>query len=283
MPRAVTFEVPADPTQFVAAQVRPRALLELSMQAFARWLAAHVVPYSRLLGEHRIGFVFTTVQLDYALPHLRFTDTDRLEVTGRVAVSDSAKYLRLAVDFQAPAATAARRPVGSFEANLRVVAVLEDLCLTGVPGILPEHLLARFQPEEVYRPDRAAIAAVATPPAGEPILDEVSYESTLYHSQCEVADQWSFIEVIESLAMARERIFLMDSVAPDLAKLAVRSPVRGVVAVFHRAMFVFDTCRIRTRAISSNGPDEVVFRHTVHDPAHSADCVTAWETLTSSH
>jgi hypothetical protein len=281
MPRAVTFDVPTDPTQFDPLQIRPRVLLGFSVSALARWFAAHVASYPALLSEHRTAFAFTVVQLDYALPHLRFTDADWLAVTGRLMVADSAKYVRLTVDFHARGGATDPRPVASFQTDLRVVTIVEDHGLTALPGLFPENLLAKFLPDEVYRPDRAAIAATATPPTGEQILGEVSRDSTLCRSQCEVADQWSFIEVIEALTAARERLFLLDTAAPTLAKLAVRLPLRGVTAVFHRAMFVFDTVRIRTRAIAGpNGSDNLVFLHTVHDPSHEVDCVTAWETLT---
>lgn len=281
MPRAVNFEVPTDPTMFDPLQIRPRVLLGLSMGALARWFAAHVVPYPQLVSKHRTAFVFTVVQLDYALPPLLFANADWLAVNGRLLVSDSAKYLRLAVDFSTPGGASDARPAASFHTDVRVVTVVEDRSLTAVPGVLPEDLLARFLPDEVYRPDRAAIAATATPPTGMSILDEVSHDFIISRSQCEVADQWSFIELIEALTAARERLFLLDTVAATIAKLAVRRSLHSVTAVFHRAMFVFDNCQIRTHAIAGpDGPENIIFLHTVHDPSHAVDCVTAWETLT---
>jgi hypothetical protein len=283
MPRAITFETPTGPTQFGPEQIRPRVLLGLAMTSLGCWFAAHLVPHSRLLNDYRTGFVFTTVQLDNALPDLRFADADWLAVTSRVTVSDSAKYLHLTVDIDARLDTqeSATRRVASFNADLRAVTVVESEALTATPGTLPGPLYARFLPEEIYQPDRTAIARAATPPEGKEIFNSNGQETILCRSHCEVADQWSFIEVLELLTTARERLFLQSGVPAAVGRLAVAHPVRNIVGVFHRSMYVFDTCRISTRVLTSSTEDSrLTFTYSLDDPARPGTCVTAWENVT---
>jgi len=280
MPRSITFDTPTDPVQFGPMQARPRVLMGLAITSLARWFAAYLVPYSRILDEHHTGFAFTTVQLENALPDLRFTDADWYTVTAHVTASDSAKYLHLRTDIEArlQAGAVGSRPVATFHADMRVVTVVEPLTLSGEPGVLPKSLFDRFLPDEIYRPDRSAITRATTPPDGNEIFRDGDTEVVLYRSQCEVADQWSFIEVLERLTANRERLFVGNAAPADVGRLAVAQPVRKTVAVFHRAMYVFDTCNITTRLLAS--PDEegqLAFVHTLHDPAHPGPCLTAWE------
>jgi hypothetical protein len=280
VPREITFETPTDPGQFGPEQMRPRVLVGLSMSVLTRWFAAYLVPYSRLLNDHLIGFVFTTVRLDADLPALRFADADWLLTTGRVTASDSAKYLRLDAEIRARLDTQAvsARRVAAFHADMRVVTVVEDLALTAEPGILPENLFTRFQADEIYQPDRAALAQAAVQPDGKEIFAGAVWEFPLCRSQCEVADQWAFTEIMELLTTARERLFLHDATPPPVARLALGSPVRSTGVIFQRALYVFDTCRITTRVLAgADHHDQVVFLHSIDDPAHAAACATAWE------
>ncbi|WP_197366935.1 hypothetical protein, partial [Streptomyces clavuligerus] len=207
--RTVTFHHPTDPTQFGPEQLRPRVLLGMVMTTLARWLAEHLVPYSRLMYEHRTAFVFSTVHLTYAEPSVRFADADSLQITGAVAVSESATYLRVTAEI-----TSLRyghpdevRPVGSLHAALRVVTVAETEALSAEPGALPGPLFRAFRPDEIYAPDRAAIARAAALPEGTELFRAPGHEVTLCRSHCELADQWSFSEVVEVATTARERLF----------------------------------------------------------------------------
>lgn len=178
----------------------------------------------------------------------------------------------------------AQQPVGRVRADLRIVSVVEGEALTAVPGALPATLLGAFSSDEIYQPDRAAITRESSPPSGTEIAPPASFEVSLYRTHCEVADQWSFIEVVELLTAARERLYVQDTAPAGVGKLAVGLPVRSIVAVFHHAMFVFDACKITTRAVhADDGPgDGVAFVHTVGYPDSAGTCVTAWEILRPS-
>jgi len=279
--RDVAFQVPTHPGQFGPLQIRPRVLLGLSADALARWLAAYLVPYPRLLADHRTAFVFTTVRLRCDPPQLRLADADWLNVTGRITASGSAKYLRLRTEIAAdPPDQVVPRAVATFGADLRIVTIVEQRTLTAEPGTLPRDLFALFEPDEIYEPDRAALVREATPPTGEEVCGAV-WETTLYRSHCEVADQWSFIEVMELLTAARERLYLLDGAPSHANRLAVARPIVATTAVFQRARYIFDTCRITTRLLvrdGAAGPDDSgFFLHALDDPAHAGRCLTAWE------
>ncbi|GAA1943782.1 hypothetical protein GCM10009837_82280 [Streptomyces durmitorensis] len=285
-PREITFEVPTNPTQFGPDQLRPRFLLGLSMSALSQWFAAYLVPHSRMLHDHLTGCVIGMVRLDSHLPDLRFCDADWLAVSARVEASDSATYLRLSVDIHArlQAGTDPALQVATIRTDLRLLTVVDSQSLTGVPGTLPESLFALFRPEEIYRPDRKAQVLAAKPPEGKELLEPVSWKTPLCRSHCEVADQWLYSELVELLTQSRERLFLRDTTPPEVARIAVGRPVRSVTAVFRRAMYAFETCRITTRVLTgTNGGagegEPVIFQHSVDDPARPGACVTAWETV----
>lgn len=282
MVREITFEHPVDPSQFGPEQIRPRALLALAMSGLSRWFATCLVPYSRLLSEHHTGLVFTHASLRRAAPDLRFRDADWLGVTARVSMSDSAKYLHLAVEFGArrDAGTGGHRPVASFDADLRVVSIEEGHALTALPGMLPDHLLALFEPTEIYEPDRAALTAVSMPPTGAEVL-AAGFEVPLVRSDCEVADQWSFIEVAELATRARERLRHLDTTPETIARIAriaAAGPVARLDAVFDASLYVFDVCSVATRVLVQKSGD-VVFLHTFTDAAHNRRCATVWELI----
>jgi hypothetical protein len=279
MPREVTFEQPLDPSQFGPEQLRPRALLALAMNGLGRWFATFLVPYSRLLSDHRTGLVFTVAHLRRTPPDLRFRDADWLAVAARVSVSGTAKYLRLEVGFQARSHSevSAHRQVASFRAHLRVVDIAEDQAMTAVPGVLPDHLLGLLDPSDLYRPDRAALAAASSPPTGVEVFAD-DHEAIMCRSDCEVADQWSFIEVVELATRARERLYRRGTVPVAIARLAVAEPVGRIDARFDGSLYVFDDCSVTTRVLVEPSHD-VVFVHTFTDTAHRRRCATVWETL----
>jgi hypothetical protein len=98
----------------------------------------------------------------------------------------------------------------------------------------------------------------------------------LFRSHCELADQWSFIEMLELATLARERFFAYDGSSP-VARDAVRAPVRDVGAVFRRPMFVFDECRVVTSTHRAAQNGNVVFLHQMDRSALRRTHLTIWE------
>ncbi|GHF28913.1 hypothetical protein [Streptomyces morookaense] len=273
--RETAFREPLYPTRFSPLQLRPRTLLDLAVNGLARWLAEHLTPFPHLVHKHRTAIVVRTLRLDCTTPDLRFADTPWLDVRARLATTGSGEWLVLSLAYEAGGRTAARARL-----VLRVLAVAEPETLSAEPGALPPDLLAGFTEAERLPPDALRELARTRQPfgLGTELLAPQEWETTLSRSQCEVADQWSFIEMIELATTARER--LSTTTGPALP--AAHAPVRSLAAFFQRPMFVFDTCRTVTRAHHAPRGGRTVFRHDIGHaapPRTAAAGLRVWELL----
>lgn len=106
--------------------------------------------------------------------------------------------------------------------------------MAGEPGLLPAWLYERFRPTEIYSPDRAAIARGRDRAVRQTLDAQATTTVTLTRSHCEVADQWSYPELMELLTTAREHFFLDDSIPAHIGRLAVATPIQSMAAVFQR-------------------------------------------------
>ncbi|MGW1198634.1 hypothetical protein ACWD4B_22760 [Streptomyces sp. NPDC002536] len=274
--RDTTFREPLYPTRFSPLQLRPRALFDLAANGLARWFAEHLTPFPHLVHKHRTAVVVRTARLDYTTPDLRFADTPWLDVRARLATDGPGEWLVLTMDYEAGGRTAAR-----VRLVLRVLGVAEPGTLSAEPGALPPDLLAGFTAAERLSPHTFREQARTRQPfaLGPELLAPREWETTLLRSQCEVADQWSFIEMIELATTARERLFTTPG--PTVLP-AVRAPIRSLVAFFRRPMFVFDTCRTVTHTHHTPQPGRTVFRHDIAhaDPSRTAAAtLRVWELL----
>jgi hypothetical protein len=271
---AISFDVPVEPTLFSPLQLRPRAVLGLAVSGLSRWLATHLVSYPELLGKHRIGMVAAAVRLDYARPQLRFDEADWLTTTATLAVSTTGTWLRLRAEL-----TTSMRPAATVVLELRPVDLGGDPeGMSALPGSLPEGLLGGFAVDERFTADpRAAVRAAVPPRTGTALGETASYPVHLYRSHCEVADQWSFIEVAELLTRARERLFLGDPSPSDRLRLAVSAPVRSFSALLRRPMYAFDEGTGTVRAFDA--PDGAVFVHSLRRSSATKPNVSAWELM----
>jgi acyl-CoA thioesterase FadM len=275
MPREAVFTEPVVTTQFGPHQLRPRTILGLVATGLGRWLAEYLVPFPRLIDEHLTAVVVRTARIDYADPDLRFGDSEWLTVRTRLGTSDTGEWLDLQLDYEADG-----RPAASARLILRVLTLSGDESLAAQPGALPDVLRAEFADDEILPEDELHRLARTREPfeIGEDLLSPREWETTLCRSQCEVADQWSFIEMVELATFARERLFTSDEAPPDAVLHAVRLPVRSLVASFRRPMFVFDPCRIVTSAHRA-ADDHALFQHEVGRPLDRQSCLRVWELL----
>ena len=274
MTREITFTEPVVTTQFSVHQLRPRALAGLMLGGFARWMDAHVVSFPQLIDEYNSAVVIRSLLIDYQRPDLRFTEAAWLTIRVRMRVSTDADWLLVGLDYLAGERLAARGRL-----VLRVVSVGGDESLAATPGVLPDTLRSLFKADEVHPFTGTSTFRDPMPPLmTEQALGAQEWLTPLFRSHCEVADQWSFIEMLELATLARERFFARDD-SPPVARDAVRAPVRSVGAVFRRPMFVFDECRVVTsaRRVEQNG--HVVFLHQMDRSALRKTHLTVWEVL----
>ncbi|MGI5239292.1 hypothetical protein [Dactylosporangium sp. CA-139066] len=276
MPASISFDVAVDPTLYSPLQLRPRAVLGLSIGGMARWLGEHLVPYPDLLGEHKTGVVAAAVRLNYHAPYLQFHDSNTLTATVTMNASHTGDWLRLHAAF-----TARDRPVADVNLQLRPVNLTGGEDMSAEAGSLPPALLAHFAADELFQPDPRAVACAATLPAtGRRLADPARYAFTLYRSHCEVADQWSFIEMVELLTQARERYFLDHPDPCDRLRLGVSAPVRTFSASLRRPLYVFDQAEGSTSAFDS--PEGPVFVHTLSRARAASPNIKAWEQIDCS-
>jgi len=271
--RQVEFTQPVTTTQFSPLQLRPRTLLSLMSESFARWTAAHLVPFPALVAEHGTAVVVQSVGIDYAAPDLRFDESAWITVRCTMSADLTGDRLWMWVDYLATGRLAAKGTL-----IVRVVRLADKGSLAARPGPLPGHLLAMFAPGEIRELDarQPARDAESWPSVGNPALTS-SWSTVLCRSHCEVADQWSFIEMVELVTHARERLFTMD--VSESARVAVAAPLRSLRAVFRRPMFLFDECQVDTTVCTAVNGDRPVVHHEVRGAGRDAVHLSVWEQL----
>ncbi|GHE38248.1 hypothetical protein GCM10017673_45750 [Streptosporangium violaceochromogenes] len=276
MTNSTVFQEAVYTTQFSALQLRPRTLLDLAVNGLARYMAEHLTPFPSFVHHHNTSVVVRTVYLDYTPPDLHFADAPWLEMHVGMVASGTGEWLSLTVDYQA-----GDRPVARVRLILRVVTVVDPSSLAAQPGRLPESLLARF-PADRRQPAKAFLgqARAAPPfPAGPQLFATQRHETTLTRTHCEVADQWSFVEMVEMATVARERLFETLGPSNDVVHQAIGAPVRRLIASYRRPMFVFDRCHTLTQAHRSPDAKHTVFEHTFQTPVGDKPHLHVWEIL----
>ncbi|QNP74340.1 hypothetical protein IAG44_36040 [Streptomyces roseirectus] len=271
VPRRISYTEPSTTTMFSPLQLRPRTLLGHVASGLSRWLAEYVTPFPSMVDTYGSAVVVTSVRIDYATPCPGFSDAPWLTVQFGLRVHPSGKWMHVEID-----CTADGRPVAHVSTTMRVLAVADGDSLSASPGVLHPELRKAFTPAET----------VATPPPPDPypagataVLPPREWRTFISRSHAEVADQWSFIEMIELATQARDRLFAEGLHAPLPPRQVIGTPTRTLRAVFRRPMFVYDPCVVTTSA--HHGPDAsgLYFHHRIGPPDSTRPHLTVWETL----
>ncbi len=138
--------------------------------------------------------------------------------------------------------------------------------LAAVPSRLSRSLLERLQPDEVdrERPKRVVPDLVQELEKGEAIA-EGSSPMMIHRHDCEVADQWSFIDVPNHVGAAREKLVLEHAGDIPALSSSLSNPLRSIDVELNRPMYLLDQGRISTKAYSKGG--EVSFVHRLYTGA----------------
>ncbi|KPC64694.1 hypothetical protein [Streptomyces chattanoogensis] len=256
------FREPLWTTQSSPLQLRPRALLDMAINGFARYLAEHLLPCPTLVHKHGT-VVVRTLRLDGLASDLCFAHASWLDVGMgiRTTVSDAGEWPGITLNYRTD-----DRPAARARLVLRGLSVAEPDSLSAQPGRLPESLLARFPADGRWSTDEFRDHTHTMRPfdSDPELLAPQEGETSLTRSRCEVADQWSFIEMTEPATTARERTFGQPGLPADAVRQAVAAPVRSLMASFQRPLFVFDRCRTLTHAHRTPDGDQTVFAHAIH-------------------
>jgi hypothetical protein len=274
MGRQISYAEPGVTTMFSPLQLRPRALLGLVLPCFARWLAEYVTTYPAMVETYRSAVVIASTRIEYAAPHPGFTDVPWLTVRSALSIDPKGEWIQVEVD-----CSAGERPAAHVSTALRVLAVAGDDSLAARPGVLHPALRKKFTEAETLATPR-----LPDPHPGHPtaVLPPTHWSTFISRSHAEVADQWSFIEMVELATQARERLFVQDLHAPLPPRQVVGIPTRTLHAVFRRPMYVYDQCRVTSCANLDPETSQLYFHHRIGPPDAARPHLTVWETLDSS-
>jgi hypothetical protein len=271
MGRQITYDEPGVTTMFSPLQLRPRALLGLVLPCFARWLAQHVTTYPAMVDSYRSAVVIASTRIDYAAPHLGFIDVPWLTVRCGLSIDPKGEWIQVEVN-----CAAGDRPAARISTALRVLTVAGDDSLAAQPGVLHPELRRKFTDAETHATPRLPDPHPADPVA---VLPPTRWLTFISRSHAEVADQWSFIEMVELATQARERLFVENLHAPLPPRTVVGTPTRTLHAVFRRPMYVYDPCQVTTSANLDPDTSDLYFHHRIGPPDSPRPHLTVWETL----
>lgn len=238
MVRVTTFELPVDTSMFSPQQLHPWVLAGFGMQGWAHWLREHLVSFPALVREHATGVVVVGIELEYLGP-LVFFDADTLQIVCTMQAREAGDlvWLRANVDARGDA-------VARIQLVGRIVRIPEGGSLAARPGVLPESLRGRFDPDERFD---GSVPRVLGPSIRDvPWSPAASSALRVHRGHCEAADQWLFTELPRIVADAREAWGLQ---ARDdrRARPALAAPLRRFVAELTRPLFIFDTATLSTQ------------------------------------
>lgn len=244
MGRHVAFEVPTDSGQFTWLQLQPKSLLGLSWNGYARWLREYLVSFPKLIRDEGYGAVILDVDIQYIEP-LTFFEADTLEVDVALRARKRGKRLELTTNFSGGGRQAAIVTI-----VLCPVEIKDQETLTAAPASLSSDLLARFQSDEVDDdgPKRQVPELVERIESEGKFLGERKDSFHVHHHYCEVAEQWSFIEVPNIAESLRESLALEQVASEPLFRMCLDQPVKRINVELYQPYFVYENGHVTTQA-----------------------------------
>ena len=197
---------------------------------------------------------------------LSFFDTDTLSVTVSLKVRREASRLQVNAGF-----FGAGRHAAQASLLLCPLEIGDQETLAASPARVPENLLAGFETDEIdpSSPERRVPKlAQKIKDLGKP-LTEGEGSFTIHHHLCEVAEQWSFIEVPNIVEAIRETLALdRHEDIPDLRR-CLSQPLRSFNVELNRPYFVFESGQVRSEAFLVE--DRLTFMHQLFSQEGSGD------------
>ena len=248
MIRSINFDIPFETRLFTPFQLQPKSLCEIISTGFSRWTQEHLFSFPRLINEHRVSVVVAGIQLEYLRP-LTFFDADTLDINFSLTVRAEGKMLVLNAQYKANDELVAR-------SQLRVIPVLiSDETLSALPGKLPPAVYERFTEDERIegRPERYVNNLALEIEANGRYLHSYTHHFFLHRHICEVADQWSYTDLVSHVAASREMMALEHG--QDIPELmhGLSQPLKQVDAELSRPYYAFDNGLVESKAYCHEG------------------------------
>ncbi len=249
MARISTFETATDTSQFTAMQLQPKTLLSLTWNGYARWLREHLISFPNLIKDHGFGTAVLGISIDYLEP-LSFFDSDTLSVTVSLKVRREASRIQVSTDFFGAGKHAAQASL-----LLCPLEIGDPETLAAAPTRVPESLLVRFSADEIdpTSPERQVPNMVREINYSGILLTEGEGGFTIHHHLCEVAEQWSFIEVPNIVESVREPLALDTHEEIPAMRQCLSQPLRRFNVELNRPYFVFESGQVKTQAYLLQG------------------------------
>jgi acyl-CoA thioesterase FadM len=252
--RTWEIEIPVDTRTFGPSQILPREVLAFTMMGWAGWLRAHLVSFPSLVRDHHTGVVILGHHVRFPR-RFRFFDGDAFTLrVGPLTAMGDGRFLTQRYELlHAGEVFACSDGVG------RVVRMDPTGGLEAAPGQLPEAVLSRFLPDE-RSGDAPARRAVDTEPEGAELVAEGVHPFRVERRDCEVAEQWSYVEAASHAEAARASLALAPG-ADKRLRSGLKRPLTELDLAYARPLFVFDAAEVRTRVYARDG--ELIWSHRI--------------------
>jgi acyl-CoA thioesterase FadM len=250
--RTALLELPTDTCQFNALQFHPFMLLSYAGMSWSHWMRTHLVSFQRLVTEHQTAVVVLGSSIRYLRPFL-FHDAEQFTVSTTTRVRADGALLLIEPTFLAGGV-----PFAQVQMVYRHVHIEDPQSMAAVPAPLPDVLLRRFEADEILTGsiERPAKAAATRAEAGA-LLAQGAQDQVQRRSTCEVADQWSFMQVPTLVEASREALSLASP--DDFVRASLGRPLSAVHFELTKPFFAFDPFTVATAAHRVG--DELTFVH----------------------
>lgn len=261
-PRDLKIIQPVESSLFNPVQFQTRSLLSSTMSAMWSWFNQRLkVSFPMMISEFNQSLVIVACEVEYAKDYGFFEGSEFEHGVDSVQIRQKDMLCDIHYSFKAH---------GQIFARVRIVyrfLVLNgDDSLSASPGKINPAILNRFLPNEI---DPAPVSRLlpmrlknieehATPKA------KGRYEFVLYRHLCEVADQWSFIEVPAFASQGRE--LMVRNNRDEFLNLspAMNLPLKSVLVKYSAPFFLFDEGAVETTLWESKN-NALVFVHRVYN------------------
>jgi hypothetical protein len=255
VPRIAKFQSAVDTSLFTPLQLQPRTSLSLTWNSFARWLREYLVSFPELIGSEHVGAVIMSIGVRY-FDDVRFFDCPVIDVSASVVALGGGSRLQLVTALHSD-----QRRISEITLLLCPVSVEEPMSLAARPSPLPRHLLEKLSPDEQSdaKPERKVprlLERIRT--MGRP-LGEGQSQFIVDRHLCEVADQWSFVELPCVCESSRNALAFAHLAAEPSLKRALDTRLECFDVELTKPYFSFDHGRVDSRAYELDG--DVYFIH----------------------
>ncbi|MEG3630826.1 hypothetical protein [Streptomyces poriticola] len=251
-----SFTAPCRPIDFSPYQLQPRVALSLAISGMIGWIAERLADPWDLVASQGIGLALALGRISYpSFPQPQEWRGIEVSTTGRIRGEGT--YLDAAASLRTADGTAAV----DVHLNGRWIESEDGEMACAAPGTLPERLLADLpagcvDPSNPPNPLPRRLAGLR---AEGTRLAESIYRTRVFRQSCEVADQWSSIDIPLFAACAREELALEQGTRLRDLRLGLSRPVSAIDFSLMHPFYFGDRLCVATTAYRVS--DGVTFVH----------------------